>query len=146
MTEQSIQENNLKELKMKTLNEVKGVAEVSIKVSNVSRSVEWYVSNLGCEIRQQHDGYAILILPWGPDLGLLSQDKLNDMERSQRLFLYAPNVEKYHNLLKENGVKVDEITDGEGCGRGFSMFDPDGTQIGVWEAMQEIEGVTRTIG
>jgi predicted enzyme related to lactoylglutathione lyase len=121
----------MEEKKLKVLNELKGVAYIGFKVSDVKRSVPWYVANLGCKIRQQGDGLAILKMPWGPDIEL---HKANPNELVQRLpfGFYVENIEKYHSLLKENGVEVSEIKDQGGCGLLFLMCDPDGIKIPVW--------------
>ena len=71
----------MEETKQKVLNEVKGVAYIGFKVSDVKRSVPWYVTNLGCEIRQQADGLAILIMPWGPDIEL-NKANLTELDQS----------------------------------------------------------------
>jgi hypothetical protein len=68
----------MEETKQKVLNEVKGVAYIGFKVSDVKRSVPWYVTNLGCEIRQQADGLAICLLPWGPDIELNKANLMYD--------------------------------------------------------------------
>lgn len=124
------------EMKSKVLKEVKGVAFIGIKVSNVPKSVEWYVVNVGCEIRMQHDGYAILTLPWGPDFEL---HKSNEIVRKQLFGFYVENIDRYHGLLKENDVTVNEIEDGGGCGRGFKMYDPDENEISIWGGYKVID-------
>ena len=121
----------MEETKQKVLNEVKGVAYIGFKVSDVKRSVPWYVTNLGCEIRQQADGLAILKMPWGPDIEL-NKANLTELDQSLPFGYYVNNIEKYHSLLKENDVKVSEIIDQGGCGLLFKMYDPDGIEIPVW--------------
>jgi predicted enzyme related to lactoylglutathione lyase len=121
----------MEEMKLKMLNEVKGVAYIGFKVSDVKRAVPWYVANLGCEIRQQDDGLAILKLPWGPDIEL-NKTNPNELDKSLPFGFYVKNIEKYHSQLKENGVKVNEIIDQGGCGLLFQMYDPDGIEIHVW--------------
>lgn len=100
-------------------------------VSDVKRSVPWYVTNLGCEIRQQADGLAILKMPWGPDIEL-NKANLTELDQSLPFGYYVNNIEKYHSLLKENDVKVSEIIDQGGCGLLFKMYDPEGIEIPVW--------------
>lgn len=113
---------------MRVLNEVRGVAYYYVKVTNIFRSVEWYETNLGCITKQKRDGYACLRIPWGPQIDLIHGELVNGLVFG----LYAPNIETYHALLKENGVKTDEIVDQGNNGLLFKMYDPDGNTIEVW--------------
>lgn len=117
------------EFKQKVLNEVKGVAYTYVKVTNIGRSVQWYEANLGCAVKSKNDGYACLRLPWGPQLELVLGEVTSD---SIVFGLYAPNIESYYSLLKENEVKLDEMIDEGDCGLLFNIYDPDGNKIEVW--------------
>jgi hypothetical protein len=117
--------------KVSLQNEVRGVAYNYFKVSDVRRSVQWYVDFLGCKIQQQSDGLAILRMPWGPDLEL-NKAHPDELDKVLPFGIYVENVRKYHELLQENGVKVTEIVDQGGCGLLFKVFDPDGIEIPIW--------------
>ncbi|MBP1997032.1 VOC family protein [Paenibacillus eucommiae] len=126
----------------KLLNDVVGVVSIYVRVSNIQRSVDWYSLNLGCEVKQQNDGYASVHLPWGATLDFWQDD--NVVIQEYPIFcIYIKEINQYHKRLLMNGVSLTEIDDQGDCGYVFKVFDPDGHVLDVWSGYKgEGTGVT----
>jgi predicted enzyme related to lactoylglutathione lyase len=115
----------------KLLDDVVGVVSIYVRVSNIKRSVEWYSLNLGCEIKQQNDGYASVHLPWGATIDFWQDDNVA-FSKHPIFCIYTKEISQYHKRLQLNGVSIGEIDDQGDCGYVFKVFDPDGHILDVW--------------
>lgn len=57
------------------------------------------------------------------------------------------DIVEVHRSLQDNGAKVEELRDANGCGMAFYFYDPDGNKFCAWElqtmVMRQPDGTTR---
>jgi catechol-2,3-dioxygenase len=120
-------------------NRVEGIAYNVIPVTDVSRSVDWYVKHLHLVVNYQREDYAGLFFNNRPVFDLMKTDHASraNFEVNGKphwiVTLYTKDIASLHFQLKEEGVQVGEITDEGNTGKFFTLQDPDGNIFDVWE-------------
>lgn len=119
---------------------------IRIGVTDLSRSIEWYRSNLGMELENDagSDGCAIMSLslnhqPEHKSLWVLEQlpedAYVGKVDGPVRPICWIGNRDdffRYHSLLKETGIETSEV--GGFLTRGlvsFHFYDPDGNRLNI---------------
>jgi catechol 2,3-dioxygenase-like lactoylglutathione lyase family enzyme len=115
---------------------------ISVVVSDMKKSKEFYAEKLGFEIatdyRQNDDNWWVtLTLPGGGTTITLARSSasINEPPKPGILGFYfsTSDIAATHKVLNEKGVETDEIRDnlyGPGSGVKFIQFkDPDGNQV-----------------
>ncbi|WJH33502.1 VOC family protein [Paenibacillus sp. CC-CFT747] len=111
-----------------------GIHIISVAVSDLEKSVDFYVKHLGFELKRAPDPYpnAILSIGNSPSIFLHQQEDYKPNEKNNQSVWFemgTRNIELFYaNLLAEN-VRVSERYDNPGCGKYFDVFDPDGHRI-----------------
>ena len=117
---------------------------VSVVVSDMKRSKEFYAEKLGLEVatdyRQNDDNWWItLTLPGGGTSITLARSSTTSNEPpkpgTMGFYLSTSDIAAAHKELNERGVKPSEVRDdlyGPGSGvKFFQLKDPDGNQVTV---------------
>lgn len=121
------------------------VSTLEIPVTNVKRSVEWYSEMLGTKAVHQDESAAMLHLQGGNRVGVptlylvqtesperLSFKNTNTGVIHSVIDFYIQDLKKFHQFLRDRGVKVTNINlfPGSEYG-GFGFEDPDGNLLSV---------------
>lgn len=111
------------------------IGGVFIPVTNLEKSIEWYMKCLPLELVDRWQGEAgagFRFRSGGAGLMLVQVDKSQptefDVSERQKncYFNFNPeSIHEFHRELQEKGVEVTEIED-HGTMLGFDFFDPDG--------------------
>jgi glyoxylase I family protein len=118
------------------------ISGIFIPVTNMGRSVEWYVRVFGLEIIQQSDMCTGLAFPGEATMiGLWKVDKpqptMFETGAGYKICYYnfeSFDIDYSHTRLKEQGVEVMPIEDHGGI-RFFDFIDPDGNPLNIVEEM-----------
>ncbi|WP_223700013.1 VOC family protein [Sutcliffiella deserti] len=120
------------------------VGTTYIPVTNVEKSAEWYVRNLGAELNFRDGEKAILNLAeQSIFLVRAAQNQTSnfiDIHGSERFSLtFEVNgmdaLEKIHLDFTQKDIKVGEIEDRGHAGRNFVFEDLDGNKFDVWSEL-----------
>lgn len=126
---------------------IKSIPCIHVPVSDLQRSVNWWVENFNVETESAFDpmsGKAELRVGNGEWIFLFESTKiLNDNSftkgnlpnsDSSQIFVSTLNIkepEVLYNRLKENGVKVGNLHNAW-TGIAFDCYDPDGNKFNLW--------------
>ncbi|MBO9658657.1 MAG: sigma-70 family RNA polymerase sigma factor [Chitinophagaceae bacterium] len=138
LIEETLTNNKLDEsFERRVLERLQGVVVVYIPAIDLAQSAEWYGKFLGYKITHKGDvwslerpGYLKIILC---EIGCNThpiQFKRSD-DTTAVMMIGSPDIEEYHEFLKQKGVKVTNILDRGGCGKSFQMRDPSGNRVMV---------------
>jgi len=119
---------------------VKEINCIYIPTTDTEESAQWYVNNLGLELtRPVHENQAQLRIPSGQAIFLIKTSQQTNLNYIQiggtEQCALTLEVNDFHGLyrqMKNNGAKVSEIEDNEGCGLNFYAYDPDGNKLDIW--------------
>ncbi|CAM5781876.1 MULTISPECIES: VOC family protein [Brevibacillus] len=118
---------------------LKGIEGVFIPVKNPGLSAKWYEEKLGFKLLYVEAEAAVLKISDESKtvVCLVKTVQHQPMEFPENNFgvgkyynFISDDIEKTHQLLIEQGVKVNSIG-GEGATRFFTFYDPDGNPLGV---------------
>ncbi|XEC97456.1 VOC family protein [Paenibacillus tarimensis] len=134
------------------LQDIIGVSDIYVPVSDVYESVKWYEKNLGCKLRKGDKlepgmGMAIMVftpeVTWRvPVLFLHQSDEeggrlgfnwtLDGGKRHAVACLVTPRIQELFERFKKNGVNIiGEIR--QTCGPNLLFSDPDGNLWEIWQ-------------
>jgi len=105
---------------------------MALPVSNVRRSRDWYVKNLGFKVEFERGGIAALQDTAGFTIFLrkaikrLADDKIT-------LTIQVKSVNRAHDELSRRGVKFVNSPKLLFWGYGAELLDPDGYMINLWD-------------
>jgi len=125
------------ESERRVLERLQGVVAVYIPATDLEKSAEWYGKFLGYQITHKGDiwslerpGYLKIILC---EIGCMTHPvQFNQScDATAVMMIGSPEIEEYHQFLKQKGVEVTDILDRGGCGRSFQMKDPSGNRVMV---------------
>ncbi|QHW33681.1 VOC family protein [Paenibacillus rhizovicinus] len=119
---------------------VKEINCIYIPTTDTKESAQWYVHNLGLELmRPVHENQAQLRIPSGQAIFLIRTPEQTNLNYIQiggteqcALTLEVNDFQGLYSQMKNNGAKVSEIEDNEGCGLNFYVYDPDGNKLDIW--------------
>ncbi|OBZ19441.1 hypothetical protein A8L34_08045 [Bacillus sp. FJAT-27264] len=117
------------------------IVQIYLPVTDIRRSVDWYVNTLGYQVIWEEPEAANLRLFAGPLL-FLKKTSANqpirfsiNNENCAVLSFKTSNLEALHEDLKNKNIAVGEITKyGDGVNgpyQDFIMYDPDGHQLEI---------------
>lgn len=111
-----------------------GLHIINIAVANLEKSIDFYVNNLGFELKRAPNPYTNAILGIGKSLSIFlhqrGDDKTNEITcQSVWLEIGTKNIELFYQHLLAENVRVSERYDNPGCGKYFDVYDPDGHRI-----------------
>ena len=100
---------------------------ISVNVSDLQRSIDWYREALGFEVEYRLDdiGWAELTTPFGAVNIGLSQTEVQQAGGTVPTF-GVTDIEAGRHHLESLGVKLDEIFDVQGMVKLMGFYDPDG--------------------
>ena len=100
---------------------------ISVNVSDLQRSIDWYREALGFEVEYRLDeiGWAELKTPFGPVNVGLSQTEEQRAGGTVPTF-GVTDIEAGRRHLESLGVKLDETFDVQGMVKLMGFYDPDG--------------------
>jgi RNA polymerase sigma factor (sigma-70 family) len=119
------------------------IATIEIPVSNIQQSINWYGKKLGIKAVHQDEKTAMLHLQGGSRIGVPTIYLVQTDEKVRLSFknsntgidhsiidFYIQDLERFHSLLKQEGVKVTELNFFPGSNMGgFGFEDPDGNLL-----------------
>jgi predicted enzyme related to lactoylglutathione lyase len=119
------------------------VTMLSVAVSDMKKSKEFYVDSLGCKLLKdygQGDMHWVSIeLPGGAPTLTLTTNNENMQPGTLKLYISTKDINAANQKLAANGAQ--DITDdlyGPGSGvKWFSINDPDGNQLIIAEATNQ---------
>jgi catechol 2,3-dioxygenase-like lactoylglutathione lyase family enzyme len=126
---------------------IRSIASIEVPVTDINRSVDFYVNYLGFymdvlknPLPIEPGNTEVFVYPAsGPNLMLVQTEGLERMGFSHKgkrnrmlIFETDQNPEECYSDLVEAGFKVEEISDGGDCGRSLDIHDPDGNIITLW--------------
>lgn len=123
------------------------VGTTYIPVTDVERSAEWYVSQLGATLQYQDDDKAILNLANQSFFLVKSEQNQNSNfldVHGQVWFSMTFEVngltalEDVHRDYMNKGITVGDIEDRGHSGRNFVFYDLDGNKFDVWSELSPI--------
>ena len=125
------------EFERKVMERLQGVVVVYIPALNLKESANWYEKYLGYKVTHMGDiwslekpGYLKIILSEiGCDTHPIQFNKADG--KNAVMMIGTPDIDDYHEFLKQKGVEVTEILDRGICGKSFQMKDPAGNSIMV---------------
>jgi catechol 2,3-dioxygenase-like lactoylglutathione lyase family enzyme len=142
LAEQTFETKKLgKEFTQKVVKRIIGVACIKLPVSNLERSVDWYVNHLGCILIREpikHKSAVIQLGNEGPEVLFFEQPEIIPLHFTRKgepvpMFeLRTEDIDGFYAQLKEEGVRVTERYDNS-CAKYFQVFDPDGIMITILE-------------
>lgn len=114
--------------------------------SFITKSAEWFCTNLGAELGYMDEGnnHAILNLAQQSFILILSEkDALANFNTINDGLMFPFTFEvngiealiQLHEELQDKGVTVGEIEDRGHTGRNFIITDPDGNKYDVWSEL-----------
>ncbi|MGD7043125.1 VOC family protein [Jeotgalibacillus proteolyticus] len=117
---------------------IEQVHYIRIPVRDLEKSAQWYSDVLGLQLVSiTEDPYAILKLNEGSFLLILvptdDETFAHFTIQNEPAFMIgftSPNLTQFHQHLKENGVKVEDIIEDKGHAY-FHFTDPDGNKLQV---------------
>lgn len=142
LAKQTLESKKLgKEFTQKVVKRIIGMACIKLPVSNLERSVDFYVNNLGCILIREpikHKSAVIQLGKEGPEVLFFEQPEIIPLHftrhgKSVPMFeLRTEEIDGFYAQLKEEGVRVTERYDNS-CAKYFQVFDPDGIMITIVE-------------
>jgi len=127
------------------VNTLRTVCSVYVPVRNPLSSATWWQRNFGLEYAVPYnaeEAQVILKLADGQWLHLVETDGDNDNKFINkagypmfRLTFEVRQIEKLHDHLQTNGVRIEDLEDRGSCGINFVFFDPDGNKFDVNEVI-----------
>ena len=109
---------------MKRNSHIKGIAHITIGVSDLKKSVSFYQDTLGLEKIGEWTSYAVFDIA-GVSFGLQPKGKLEK-------YLLIDDVDKAYRSLKDKGVEfITEPKDQPWGGRTATFIDPDGNKFTI---------------
>jgi len=114
--------------------------DIAIPVSDVKKSVEWYVKYLDCEIvwwlgpvllKLPNQQEILIVADQDPDresIWYAGEGNFRKNPYYSLQFVVGDRIEQFRNRLLDSGVVVNEIFDA-GAGRCFNFFDPSGNRF-----------------
>lgn len=126
---------------------VKAVDCIEVPVTDMQRSIDFYVFQLGFYINTtknrlpiEPDNTEVFIYPSsGAGIMLVKTDGEERLAFTHKgkpnhvlILEISEDIVKCHNRLMEAGVRTSSIKDSGGCGNSFDVFDPDGNLIKLW--------------
>lgn len=124
------------------------IATIEIPVSNLKRSLDWYLAIFDLKVHYQDSVTAMLTFESKgvPTIYLVETDELHKLSfkntQTENLHsvidFYAPSLADFHNWLKKQNVNVGplNIDPSHGYG-GFSFKDPDGNLLGATNVLHQ---------
>ncbi|HET7627431.1 MAG TPA: VOC family protein [Bacillales bacterium] len=123
---------------------IQGVSDVFLPVSDLDRSIEWYSTMLGLNLRFKDDENKSAGMNTGNDIGLcLVQVKNhkplafpeNDFLTEITFNFRTSEIDRLHETLKANGVETTDIYDSlDSTFRCFTFEDCDGNKLNAVSA------------
>jgi RNA polymerase sigma-70 factor (ECF subfamily) len=142
LAEQTLESKKLgKAFTQKVVKRIVGMACIKMPVSNLERSVDWYVNHLGCILLiepTKHKSAVIQFGKEGPEVLFFEQPDIMQLhftrngEAVPMFELRTEDINGFYAQLKAEGVRVAERYDNS-CGKYFQVFDPDGMMITIIE-------------
>ena len=114
---------------------------ISVNVSDLQRSIDWYREALGFDVEYRLDeiGWAELTTPFGAVNVGLSQTEDQRAGGTVPTFGVV-DIEAARRHLESRGVKLDEIFDVQGMVKLMGFYDPDGNPWMLAETSQTYPG------
>ncbi|RKN64607.1 VOC family protein [Paenibacillus ginsengarvi] len=117
------------------------VSHVMIPVKQLTQSMDWYVENLGFQVKWKRgdNKMVILELPTGPHFFLweTEHDTFAHFQLKDGITpvigLEAADIRTLLKKLRNNGVRIGEVREERGEGMDFEFFDPSGNMLVVHE-------------
>jgi RNA polymerase sigma-70 factor (ECF subfamily) len=138
LVEETLVKNKVDEaFERRVIERLQGVVVVYIPAIDIAQSAEWYEKFLGYKITHRGDiwtlerpGYLKIILC---EVGCTTHPiQFNHYKDATAVMMIgSPDIEEYHEFLKQKGVEVTDILDRGGCGKSFQMKDPAGNRVVV---------------
>lgn len=119
---------------------LKRVSCIYVPATEPDKTMAWFKQHFGLN----HNGTPWLTLGNGADIMFVKASKGALMTfrtdawagpgfQMNMLSFEVDDIDRVHRALSEEGVRVEEVRDLEGCGVEFYFYDPDGNKFCVWE-------------
>lgn len=105
---------------------------MSLPVTNVRKSRDWYVKNLGFKVEFDRGGISAIQDSVGFTIFLATAQKSLPGSKIT-LTLQVKDVDRKHRELASKGVKFVNATQRLFWGYGAELVDPDGYMINLWD-------------
>ncbi len=122
------------------------ISSIEVPVSNLERSIDWYIKIIGLEVQHKDSQSAMLTLnaKGVPTIFLVETESIEKLQfKNTRtninhsvIDFYTSDLEGYYNFLIEQGVEVGKLNMHSGFG-GFGFRDPDGNSLSACNAIQQ---------
>lgn len=129
-------------MNQKTAANVKGINCVYLPASNLIKSADWYVNNLGLVLLNEitdDSTQAQLQISAEQFIFLIKTEKKSNLtfvevdgNEQCILTLEVLDIKALHEQLRSNLVEMEEVQNNNECGLSFSVKDPDGNKIDIW--------------
>lgn len=110
---------------------------VRLPVKNLEASIQWYTESLGFQLAEiTEQNFAVIKLEEGPLLVLVPTEDATFGHFTRQgvaefsVAFTCPEIKRFHQYLKEQHVKVEEIQEDHGH-LFFCFFDPNGNKLQV---------------
>jgi catechol 2,3-dioxygenase-like lactoylglutathione lyase family enzyme len=109
---------------------VEKISAVTLKVTSMQRSVQFYRDLLGMEVIYggEHAAFSSL-RTWNPKDPILNLEHGRAMTHWGRLIFYVQQVDALWSFLKKKGFQPGNPQDASWGERYFHMYDPDGHEL-----------------
>ena len=109
---------------------VERISAVTLKVTKMQTSVQFYRDLLGMEvIYGGEQGCFSSLRTWNPKDPILNLEQGRAMTRWGRLIFYVPQVDAFWSFLKKKGFQPGIPQDASWGERYFHTYDPDGHEL-----------------
>jgi catechol 2,3-dioxygenase-like lactoylglutathione lyase family enzyme len=105
---------------------------MALPVSNVRRSRDWYVNNLGFKVEFERNGISAIQDSAGFTIFLRKSNKRLAGDKVT-LTIQLKSVDRTHAELSKNGVKFVNSPQRLFWGYGAELLDPDGYMLNLWD-------------
>ncbi len=105
---------------------------MALPVSNVRKSRDWYVNNLGFKVEFERDGISAIQDSAGFTIFLRKASKRLAGDKVT-LTIQVKSVDRTHATLSKEGVKFVNSPQRLFWGYGAELLDPDGYMLNLWD-------------
>lgn len=105
---------------------------MALPVSNVRKSRDWYVNNLGFKVEFERGGISAIQDSAGFTIFLRKSNKRLAGDKVT-LTIQVKSVDRTHAELSKNGVKFVNSPQRLFWGYGAELLDPDGYMLNLWD-------------
>jgi len=102
-------------------------SNVTVMVSDMNKSVDFYTKGLGLDLKQRWEDYYAMVAAPGVIIGLHPAQKVNERPNDISIGFSIDNLTQVEDRLKELRIKYERAEDGGGYY--FNFKDPDGTPL-----------------